>query len=264
MIQIKILKQRWFIRILFALTVIPLLILNIRKDQDWGDDNSQYIHQAKNIVEGIPQFETGYIYNNHYPVLGPSAYTIGFPLILSPIYAIFGNNILAFNYYLSFLLCLIVLLFILWTKKNLAPWKSLLLILLFVYNPWLLRFKSEINSEIPFTLILLWVFYLFEKQKNSSSIALLLSITMGLLMSIRPIGFVVPLSLFILMVYKSFYKKEATKKQLLHLGLFTPMLSFFIFFLLNYLIFPLDSGVHLENQIRNQLFSLIFQWLTNI
>ena len=72
---------------------IPLLFINVKDSHDWGDDFAGYIHQAKNIVEGNSQFQTGYIINVEGPVLGPPTYPIGFPLLLSPVYYFFGNNI---------------------------------------------------------------------------------------------------------------------------------------------------------------------------
>ena len=68
---------------ILLLFLIPLFFINIKSSHDWGDDFAQYIHQAKNISEGISQNETGYIYNPDIAVLGPQAYPIGLPMILA-------------------------------------------------------------------------------------------------------------------------------------------------------------------------------------
>ncbi len=51
---------------LLAVTVLGIAawhLLTIRAGHDWGDDFSLYIHHAKNIVEGQPYADTGYLYN---------------------------------------------------------------------------------------------------------------------------------------------------------------------------------------------------------
>ena len=87
-----------------ALICLPAFFINIKSSHDWGDDFAQYIHQAKNITAGIPQQQTGYIYNPEFHHLGPPAYPVGFPLLLAPVYAIFGNSIKHFDIYISFFL----------------------------------------------------------------------------------------------------------------------------------------------------------------
>jgi len=252
---------------ILTISLIGLLLINIRVDQDWGDDNAQYVHQSINIVKGIPQYETGYIYNERFPILGPANYTIGFPLLLSPIYAFFGNNILAFNLYLSAIASLLIITFIFWAKKNIASWKAFLLILFLVYNPWFLRFKSEINSEIPFTLILFWILLEFDKKKNNNSISFKLVVIIGLLISIRPIGAIIPISIFIYMLIRFLIKNNCTKSQFLFTGIFTTTLSLLFFLLLNYFVFRSGSDIQIEHQYRSQLFkadfTMAFQHLKN-
>ena len=240
---------------LLIISCVLLLFINIRKDQDWGDDFAQYIHQSKNIVQRIPQYETGYIYNESYPILGPTAYTIGFPLLLSPIYALFGNNMLAFNYTITCYLIFLIIVFVGWAKKYLSNWKCILLILFFVFNPWILRFKSEINSEIPFTFVLLLILYIFDKQNYSWSNLIAIALLSGLLVSIRPIGFVVPAAIFLYMLDKLLRKKEVTKKYFFYFGVLVPFLSFVFFLLLNYVLFPVSSGIEMSHQLRVQLFN---------
>ena len=75
--------------IFIGLLCLPVLFINIKDTHDWGDDPAQYIHQAKNIVDGKPQSETGYIFNED-NFLDPKAYPVGFPLLLAPVYCFFG------------------------------------------------------------------------------------------------------------------------------------------------------------------------------
>src|SRR5688572_24452072 len=61
---------------------------------DWGDDFSMYIAHARNIVEGIPYSDTGYIYNPDEPI-GPPRASPGLPLLLAPVYATRGVDLVA-------------------------------------------------------------------------------------------------------------------------------------------------------------------------
>ena len=139
---------------LFLLFFVGVFLINIKSTHDWGDDFAQYLHQAKNIVQGIPQSQTGYIINPDYSLLGPPAYTMGFPLLLSLVYPIFDGNITAYNYLMSFflLLCGLVLFAILQTQTR-KPFAALAAIML-IYLPYLLNFKMEILSDLPFAVLL--------------------------------------------------------------------------------------------------------------
>ena len=84
-----------------AIMLIPLFFINVRSSHDWGGDFAMYILQTKNITEAVPQSELPYIYNPDNAVLCPPAYPIGFPLLLSPVYAITGNSIVAFSLWIT-------------------------------------------------------------------------------------------------------------------------------------------------------------------
>src|SRR5687767_3820760 len=66
----------------------------------WGDDFASYIMQSKSILDGrMGEFlerNTFTVNESSYPP-GPAAYPWGFPLLLAPVYAIFGMSALAFK-----------------------------------------------------------------------------------------------------------------------------------------------------------------------
>src|ERR1035437_6792984 len=134
-----------------GLLCLPVLFFNVKSSNDWGDDFAQYIHQAKNIVKGIPQAKTGYIYKEQDPMYGPRCYPSGFPLLLAPVYAMAGNSIYAFNIYMSVFLCILVVcvcFFFFFFRKYFGSLIAGILVLIFVYNPGTLHFKTEIMSDI--------------------------------------------------------------------------------------------------------------------
>jgi len=179
--------------ILVGLLCLPLLFINIKDTHDWGDDFAQYIHQAKNITEGKPQGETGYVYNED-NFLGPRAYPAGFPLMLAPVYGFAGNSIYVFSILISVSLYLLCFLLFYFYSRYFSSVVSFLLILIMVYNPWTLRFKGEIMSEIPFTLFLVLTTVLYLRKKETRLSLILLGLAGGYLITIRNIGFVFPLA----------------------------------------------------------------------
>src|SRR5215475_8626536 len=71
-----------------------LYFSTIRPGEDWGGDFSQYVAHARNIAEGRAYAATQYrplpapLAISHMP----PAYPPGFPLMLAPVYRVFGLN----------------------------------------------------------------------------------------------------------------------------------------------------------------------------
>jgi 4-amino-4-deoxy-L-arabinose transferase-like glycosyltransferase len=175
------------------LLLMPLFLVNIRNSHDWGGDFAQYIHQAINITEGKPQWDNGYIFNPDNPYLAPSSYPVGFPILLAPACYFFGNNIAVFSSYITVLLiCALSAMFVFFSKYF-SFLISLLAVLVLAYNPWILKFKGEIVSDIPFTLfftlsLLLYVGH--DVRKKDFLRGIMLGICIGFAMLIKGIGLV--------------------------------------------------------------------------
>jgi hypothetical protein len=130
-----------------------LHFLGLTNSHDWGGDFAQYLMQAKSLVE---QNTINFIASNSFTINasstppGPVAYPWGFPLLLAPIYAWTGVNLIAFKlvvlgFYIGFLLVLYVGL-----RQRLSPYALLTVLSLFAFSPSLMRFNDEILSDIPF------------------------------------------------------------------------------------------------------------------
>jgi 4-amino-4-deoxy-L-arabinose transferase-like glycosyltransferase len=125
----------------------------LTRGHQWGDDFAWYIVQAKSILDGsTDEFMQQSAFTNGESTthLGPLAYPWGYPLILAPVYAIKGISPLAMKlpgllFYAGFLVCLYLLM-----KSRLTETESLLVVLLFAFNPLLLQFLDQILSDIPF------------------------------------------------------------------------------------------------------------------
>jgi hypothetical protein len=128
----------------------------LTRGHGWGGDFAQYIMQAVSIVEGQPQH---FIDINRVTIeqssqrMGPIAYPWGLPLLLAPLYAFFGFDLLALKAVsvVSFLLFLIVFWFSL--DKRHSAIGRVACVSLFALNPSLLRATDRIVSDIPFLLL---------------------------------------------------------------------------------------------------------------
>jgi hypothetical protein len=100
---------------LLLMIVLSLVIgaSTLRRGHEWGDDWAWYILQAKSIWDGTTdEFMEQSAFTNYQSTthLGPLAYPWGYPLILTPVYAIKGINPLALKlpallFYAGFLVC---------------------------------------------------------------------------------------------------------------------------------------------------------------
>lgn len=139
--------------VIIILTSIVIGACTLKRGHQWGDDFAWYILQAKSILNGTTdEFIEQSTFTNYQSTtyVGPLAYPWGYPLILTPVYAVKGISPLALKipglfFYAGFLVCLYLL-----VKNRLTRTESLLLISLFAFNPLLLDFLDQILSDIPF------------------------------------------------------------------------------------------------------------------
>ncbi len=84
-------RSYWLGTFLFLYFAIG--VSTITSGHVWGDDWAQYVLHARNIVTGHPYADTGYVFNPDIPNAGPPSYPPGLPLLLAPIVAVFGTDI---------------------------------------------------------------------------------------------------------------------------------------------------------------------------
>src|SRR5687767_7218324 len=120
-------------------TLLSIMILisivigacTLRRGHEWGDDFAWYILQAKSILNGTTDelMEQSTFTNGQSTThLGPIAYPWGYPLILTPVYAVKGISPLALKlpglfFYAGFLICLYLLM-----KARLTETESLIVV----------------------------------------------------------------------------------------------------------------------------------------
>lgn len=229
--------------ILLLVLLLPLLQINVRNNHDWGGDFAMYLIQAQNIVEGQAQAETGYLYNIQYPELGPPAYPIGFPLLLAPVLAFLGNSMAVLTSYIAlFLLLWVFISSSYWKQQQLAFPEILILGLLMGYSPWILNFKDEILSDLPFAAFLMLLVRMHGNPTGPLSWYKLagLGLLAGFLVSIRAAAWPVVGALFIFQLVSSM--KSRMPPQIVLSSLLIPGLAFLCQWLLNEVVFQVPQA----------------------
>ncbi len=245
----RMFSKPWQVILAAIFIFLPLIFIGTHTSHDWGDDFAQYIHQAVNVVNGIPQSETGYIYNDLNPGIGPKAYTMGFPFLLAPVYAVAGNNIESFIILISLLYIVLGVLIIVFYRRYFSWITALVLAIVFMYNPQMILFKSEVMSDIPFTALLVLNFILYHKLKpgNLKQIFILALLT-GFLLTLRPVGIVFMAAILTEQFVFFIRRKIKIKDFLIIVGpiILIPVL---VYYIINVSIFKIPSGGGLHDYL---------------
>lgn len=229
--------KEWIKHIAVIVLLLPLLFLNIKSTHDWGDDFAQYLIEAKNIQQGLPLGQSGFVENPNY-ILGPNCYPPGFPLIIAlTTFDVSGLNVLMS----FFLLCIGYFSFLLLNKWfHFGP--ALILSLVVVYNPLCLSFKNEILSDLPFVALLLLFFVLYLGNNKRTWMLILCGFVIAFAVNTRYVGWVLVIAVIAETLYKIAVKYFKHKQHKIDWDYIKHELwiigAFFLFHGLFYLLFP--------------------------
>lgn len=135
--------------LLLCFMVLPLFFINIKNSFDWGDDYAYYILKAKDIATGTSSAKL-MMDENYAPSIRPPV----FPVLLSPVYAYFGTNTLAYNYFSSALLLLFSIISWFYFFKDVNGWMGVLFTTSLAFVPYTLKLKVELPIELPMMLFI--------------------------------------------------------------------------------------------------------------
>jgi 4-amino-4-deoxy-L-arabinose transferase-like glycosyltransferase len=202
--------------ILFAIVIVALILGSARltRGHEWGDDFASYIMQTKSIWDGTTQ---QFIEDNSFTIfessaqIGPVSYPWGYPLILTPMYAIKGNSPLALKlpgllFFGGFLICLYLL-----VSKRLTSAEGLLFVSLFAVNPMLIDFLDQILSDIPFLFFSTLALALLLSERSGPLYYVLLGAAIASAFFIRTPGLLLLASFLIIEAYK-LWRDRATRE----------------------------------------------------
>lgn len=143
-------------------------VLALRPGHGWGGDFAQYVHHAKNLVEGVPYADTGYLYNPDYPQVGPPSYPPGTAMLLAPVYWARGLNLEAMKWVMIACLLLFLLAAYLGFRDQLSFGSAAALVALLGLNHFFLAETNQIRSDLPF-LALLYLAILLVRRGEAAA-----------------------------------------------------------------------------------------------
>lgn len=145
--------HRWLFLTLSVLVSSLLSFFRLTRGHPWWDDFAAYLMQADSLLAWdlttFVQRNTFTIQNSSYPP-GPVAYPWGFPLLLAPVYTLFGLNPLALKLVGIAAYGLFLIAFFYLARTRLKETAALLLAGVLAVNPALLAANDLILSDIPF------------------------------------------------------------------------------------------------------------------
>jgi len=157
----------WFLVAAILTTVGAIHLLTLRPGHDWGGDFSLYVHHAKNLAEGTPYAETGYLYNPAYATIGPPTYPPVLPLILAPVYLVCGLNFEAMKLVMVASLVAFLLFVFLSFRRELPLGHALAIVVLVGLSRTLLGGANSIGSDMPFMAILYLTIFTLQKAYDT-------------------------------------------------------------------------------------------------
>jgi hypothetical protein len=165
--------------ILLIAGIAVALLLTLRSGQEWDGDFALYIMNARNIVAGIPYAHTGYI-PNPANLICPAAYPPGLPLILAPLYAWFGVDLMKMKIVCTvmFVLFLVVLyrIAVRFVPASLALATTAAVGL----HPFIVDSGNSLGSEFPFMLFCYSALYLIDRlQERDTTLELRATAVLG-------------------------------------------------------------------------------------
>jgi hypothetical protein len=184
--------------ILAALAILLVGLFHlatIRPGQDWGDDFALYIRHARNLSEGGDYADTEWIFNPANPMYSPRSYPPVYPLLLAPVYRLWGPNFEAMKVQQVVFLVLLLAVVYAGTRREMpSAWAGAVTVLLGL-SPFLWLYKDRVMSEILFMLFTCLALHLIDAEPDRPAWrrlgrAVLAGVVVYLSFGTRPLGLV--------------------------------------------------------------------------
>lgn len=225
------------IKRLYMLTTILLGayllgVFCIDDGHNWSDDFALYVEQCQALQTGEMEAlleKNRFAMDNSYSHVGPYLYPLGFPILLLPVYTIFGLNFWILKLYSwLFFIATLPLIYYFFKQENFLPKHALWLTALVGFNYHFIRFSDNILSDLPFFFFSFLSIFLIQKKIYKTIFgAIFLGLILFFTYSIRDIGMMLLPALFLYQIQTK-KAEEKTKK----VNDFLPYFIFIIFWLL--------------------------------
>jgi len=163
-------------RVTAALAAVAILlswIVTFHPSHDWGGDFSLYVSHARNIAQGTPYGDVHFLTPPEVPPQSPRTYPPVFPLLLAPVYAIFGLNYTPMKILVQVLWLFGGVLFYLLARRRDLPaaWAAGISVV-FLLSSMVLQLKDSVVSEGAYVVIsgvaLLLLDSVYRKEHDQS------------------------------------------------------------------------------------------------
>jgi hypothetical protein len=139
------------VAIALALGVMAIMGLTVRPGHNWDGDYALYIMHARNIVDGVIYNQTPFLANPE-NAIHPASYPPGLPLLLAPMYSLFGVDLDAMKWVGILSLAAWAVAYAHIAKKMLHWIPALAVTAVMSLHPYFWKLKDTIFSEFPFLL----------------------------------------------------------------------------------------------------------------
>lgn len=233
--------ETYFLGLVCAVAAL-LVWYAIQPGHDWGGDFAQYIQQAKYLAEGDSLQEL-HDWNKASLLaskeeFAPYLYPMGFPVLLSAVYAIFGMNFIAMKVFCGmFFVASIPIIYRLVKKYFDWKWGAVILTCLVAFNFQLIFHADNVLSDLPFLFFCYLSLYLMDSARSVLSL-----IFLGLVLFYS--FFTRELGLFLLPAYGLYQFMQREKFKELGFRKFIPYAVIVLLLLINLTVFPRGSKNH--------------------
>lgn len=235
-------------------TVFLVCVMNHYEGQSWGDDFSLYLNQARSIVEGTIEKTVAdnrfAVTNSTISTFSPESYPWGFPLLLAPLYWIFGLDYTVFKIFEALMLVAFLGAFYVLLENKLKNPHRLVLVSFVGLNHLFIYYTNHVLSEIPFLFFSTLTLYAIQKAEEKK-FTLALNLWVGGLMLftffIRTEGIALVAALFSYQLFIFLNRKPFNLYDFRLLIIYiSPFLVFIILYFLTKLVFPAGFTSHLS------------------
>jgi hypothetical protein len=192
---------------------------------DWA----MYVMHARNIATGHSYADTFYVYQPETAMYGASTYPSGYSLLLAPVYAIFGMNVLVFKIVTDLALSFSLWPIYLFNCRYLSLVQSLLLTTAFGFSAAYLTLQDKLGSDALYQLLsfvaLVFVIRVFDSGQDASSpwrAGALAGLLLAVVEITRPVGLSLALAV---LAYDALNRRRPTRFALALLAAFIPVLA---------------------------------------
>ncbi len=193
----------------FALLAILLVFggATYRNQLDWGDDWAQYLDQSKWLLNSNLQKPVHYfVYQNSSALYAPPYYPWGWPILLA-----LTSNLPPAAVVALFWMGFSAVLFELYRRKTNDVRTALAWTLVWVVSPWMLRFKWEWLSDLPFAFCTTALIFVVQRPNPSKRTLALIGLLTACAIALRPLGWAMVLAAVIVVLWQVLRKQPKSQ-----------------------------------------------------